>query len=332
MVATTAAQTSPQHSGLRPVRPRRDLAAIADLIEVSFADTLDTGGRSMLREMRMMAHANPLIWLVARLGGAFPPLGGYVWVADGQVAGNVSIAPAGYGKGFVIANVAVYPAFRRQGIARQLMRAALQDVAQRGRFAVLQVDADNHAARRLYDTLGFHTQRTFTRWRRAGSPRAPLPPGAPLPGLRRLQRDDRAALVALAERLRPDSRGGMGWLRPTTARGLRPPLLPGLDILLGGKRVEYWVLPGASGGLDAALCVEHRIGGLTMAFDLLVQPERQGELEAPLLYHLLRLYGHRPLLTDHPSDDPAIGDIIQRYRFRPERALVHMIWTVPSET
>lgn len=333
MVATSAAQSSPARNGLRPVRPRRDLAAIADLIETCFADSLDAGGRSMLREMRTMATANPLIWLLARLGRAVPALDGYVWVEDGHVVGNVSIAPAGYGKGSVIANVAVYPAHRQRGIARHLMHAAMQHIAQRGRFAVLQVDADNVPARRLYDTLGFHTQRTFTRWRRAAYHRTPPPPvNAPLPGLRHAQRSDRAALVALAERVRPNQQGGMGWLRPTTSQDIRLPLLPVLHYLVSGQRVTYWVVPGAHSGLDAALRLEHRIGGLTLAFDVLVQPERRGELETPLLHHLLQRHARRPLVTDHPSDDPAIGDIFQHYQFRPDRVLAHMQWTVPSDS
>ena len=42
------------------------------------------------------------------------------------------------------------------------------------------------------------------------------------------------------------------------------------------------------------------MGGLTIAFDLLVDPAQQGRLEAPLLEHLLSRFARRPFVTDHP--------------------------------
>ncbi|RPI24859.1 MAG: ribosomal-protein-alanine N-acetyltransferase [Acidobacteria bacterium] len=54
-----------------------------------------------------------------------------------------------------IANVAVSPAFRRQGVARRLMLDVLEGTNLRCTSAVLDVRESNHPAIRLYLSLGF---------------------------------------------------------------------------------------------------------------------------------------------------------------------------------
>ncbi len=240
-MAASAITTQPAHreTGLRPVHLRRDLGEIANLIEFCFAPTLDSSGRAAIQEMRLLSRSGPLLWALTRVDRAGPSLlKGFVWLEAGRLVGNVSISPAGYGGGWVIANVAVHPDFRRHGIARHLMRAALEWAQARGRFATLQVEADNHAARALYDTLGFRAQRTFTRWHRASFYAQPQP--GPIVPLRKLGSHDLPALLALARRARPNSAGGLGWLRPTRPESLRPSRLGGLSWLLSGKRLTLW--------------------------------------------------------------------------------------------
>ncbi|MBN2305038.1 MAG: GNAT family N-acetyltransferase [Anaerolineae bacterium] len=324
MAAARVVPAQRSFSGLRPFNARRDLGDVADLIETCFAATLDARGRAAIQEMRLLHRIGPLGWLVGRLSRAIPPLGGFVWVESGQVVGNVSTTPTGGGRGWIIANVAVYPAYRRQGIARQLMRAALDWTAQNGRFAVLQVEADNGAARALYEDLGFRELRTFTRWRRAAHYRQPEPESL---RLQPVTWRDRAGLVALAEQVRPNDRGGMGWLRPTRQRDLRPVWGGGLGQLLGGQQTGYWIVPGPDQGEPAAaLRIERRAGGLTTVFDLLVRPDRQGQIEPALVNALVYRWGARrhPLVTEHPADDWAASAAFEQHYFRPERTLVHM--------
>ncbi|MBN1967419.1 MAG: GNAT family N-acetyltransferase, partial [Anaerolineae bacterium] len=218
MAAAGLASASTPFSGLRPIHVRRDLGAVADLIEFCFAPTLDAAGRSAIQEMRMISRSGPLLWTLGRLSSVVPGLmQGFVWIEQGRLVGNVSLAPAGYGGGWLIANVAVHPDYRRRGIARRLMAASMDLIAQRGAFAVLQVEADNSGAYALYEGLGFHELRTFTRWRRATH--HVIPPALPesLP-LRQLTPRDGDRLAALAELVRPDHRGGIGWLRPLDRR------------------------------------------------------------------------------------------------------------------
>ena len=326
MAATGVLAQPEAFTGLRAVHLRHDLAAIADLIEICFAASLDAAGRSAIHEMRALSRTGPLLWLLARLGQGIPGMYGYVWVERGRLVGNVTVTPAGYGGGWMIANVAVLPEFRRRGIARRLMQAALAFVEERGAFAVLQVDADNEAALDLYAGLGFRVQRTFTRWRRPAYQRPPLLPQT-MPDVRPLARAEADPLYALATVVRPDSRGGLGWLRPVTPAALRPARWAALRYVLSGQRVETWVVPGENGQLDAALRVEQRIGGLTRLFDLLVAPQRAGELESPLINFALRrlIAREHSALTDHPADDLAAGVALRENLFRPERVLAHMV-------
>lgn len=85
--------------------------------------------------------------LVARLpgAGAPPPVAGYicVWVVTDELHIN---------------NLAVHPRWRQQGIARELLRAALQHGQERGaRVAYLEVRASNQAAQALYRQARFET-------------------------------------------------------------------------------------------------------------------------------------------------------------------------------
>src|SRR5258705_10791161 len=118
-------------NGLRPVNLRTDLAGIADLIELCFGSTMDESGRASLREMRMVAQSTSLSFLYDGIGRMLGGLeSGYVWIEDGKVVGNVSVSPANMptslGSGYIIANVAVHPDYRRHGIARELMSASME--------------------------------------------------------------------------------------------------------------------------------------------------------------------------------------------------------------
>jgi [ribosomal protein S18]-alanine N-acetyltransferase len=62
-------------------------------------------------------------------------------------------------------NLAVHPAARRSGMGRLLMRVVLEGAARRGaRTALLEVRRSNDAARRLYDSLGFHALAVRSRY------------------------------------------------------------------------------------------------------------------------------------------------------------------------
>ncbi len=110
------------------------IAAVAELEKLCFSDPWSEA--SVAAELE-----NPLsYWLVAMDGDA---LAGYV--GSQSVLGESDMM-----------NLAVSPEYRRQGVAKALVLALLDGLAQRGNHCLtLEVRASNVPARNLYDKLGF---------------------------------------------------------------------------------------------------------------------------------------------------------------------------------
>ncbi len=153
-------------SHVRPLRSRKDVLAVADLIEICFADHMDVDGREYIRYLRRFAVSDE--GLAGKLLEPFQvPVRGLVWEEDGQIVGNLSLISFNrQGKRYtLIANVATHPAYRRRGIARSLTETALQQIRERGENEVwLHVREDNPAAIQLYKSLGFEEQCRRTSW------------------------------------------------------------------------------------------------------------------------------------------------------------------------
>lgn len=157
---------------LRKLDVRRDLEAVANLVEVCFADTLDADGRRYLRQMRDTAQRSQLLRWTNALNEYSPhPMTGYVWEEDGQIIGNLSLIPF-RSKGercYLIANVAVDPLQRDRGIARALTVAALEHSRNHRVDATwLQVRHDNPVAIHIYKSLGFRERTRRSTWRSVG--------------------------------------------------------------------------------------------------------------------------------------------------------------------
>lgn len=165
-------QSGVQH--IRKVNVRRDLMAVADLIEICFANTLDDDGREYLRQLRWAARdLNYLSWLQGAAERIAAPLYGYVWEEQGRIVGNLSLIPI-VRRGqqtYLIANVAVHPDYRRRGIGKQLTQVALDHLRERGiDSAWLQVREDNPVAYHLYRSLGFIDRARRATWQSSGPP------------------------------------------------------------------------------------------------------------------------------------------------------------------
>jgi hypothetical protein len=83
---------NPSPRQLRPFDVRKDLNAVADLVETCFADTLDEDGRRYVDQMHSAAR-NPsyLRWAMAVAENVPMPFSGFVWEENGYLAGNLSI-------------------------------------------------------------------------------------------------------------------------------------------------------------------------------------------------------------------------------------------------
>jgi ribosomal protein S18 acetylase RimI-like enzyme len=170
-----------QENQLRPLDTSRDLLQVADLIEMCFADQMDADGREYVRQIRRSAQNGSFgRWLPGADDGVTMPIRGFVWEENGRIVGNLTLIPFHWKNSllYMIANVAVNPAFRHQGIGRLLTQKALQHVKEHGAASAwLQVRNDNPIAEHLYRQLGFVERARRTTWETESF----TPPFDPLP-------------------------------------------------------------------------------------------------------------------------------------------------------
>jgi ribosomal protein S18 acetylase RimI-like enzyme len=322
--------------GLHPVKLSRDLADLADLIELSFADAMDESGRAAIREMRALSKMGSGLDVLGRLNDLAAGIShGYVWIADGNLVGNVSVYPADWpssmGPAWIIANVAVHPEYQRRGIARRLMQATLKMIEQRGGGrAILQVDYDNTGAIRLYESLGFIKERAFTTWWRSGMAAPPAHLNADVHITRR-KRSEWKAERDLAERIRPDERGGLGWMKPIHKREFAPSWWQKLKNMLTLSGKERLIIRAEDGdSLRASLWVEKGLGPGRNRLTLLADPACHAPYAQALLNNVLRRFHSSGFVIEHPHDDRLTNDLLKAYRFHENRTVWHMRLTIPG--
>jgi|FLYN01.1.fsa_nt_gi ribosomal protein S18 acetylase RimI-like enzyme len=323
--------------GPRPINLRTDLGPLADLIEMAFADSMDSGGRAAVREMRYLSKMGVGLSLLGSVNDLVQGISmGFVWITGGRLVGNVSVYPANWpadlGKTWIIANVAVHPDYQRRGIATQLMQASLEMIREQGgQRAILQVDLDNYTARRLYTRLGFINEIPWTLWRRSGTSHLP----APYEGARDIYITQRRpgewrAEYELAQRLRPQELGGLGWMRPLHPSQFRQSVWRRLGEWISFQTQERLVIRSEDERhLLASLRIERSLGANTDLV-LLVEPEYQGLYDEALINLAVRRFGGRgqALVLEHPSEEAITSEILRRYQFRSQREVMHMRWEV----
>jgi len=153
---------------LRAFDVQRDLAPVADLVELCFADTLDPDGKRYIQRMRSAAKNRGFLrWAALNVEVPNMPFTGYVWELDGNLIGNASLIPYRV-KGqatYLIANVAVHPDHRREGIARALTLRSMDHARKKGTAEIwLHVRQENDQALDLYSSLGFAEKARRTTW------------------------------------------------------------------------------------------------------------------------------------------------------------------------
>jgi ribosomal protein S18 acetylase RimI-like enzyme len=281
----TAAITAGQRSSNRGIRrfdARRDLGALADLIELGFAENLDRSGRQMVRGLRTLGR---LGWVGGWLSRwLLPPAAnpkGYVWEADGEVQGNASLLPVtGSPSRWVMANVVVLPEQRRKGIARELVTQSIAYAQGRGaKEIILQVDQGNEAARALYRSLGFSASPPRTTWSgRIAS--LTLLPGALL-NVRRREQGEWREQWRLAQVLHPE---GLIWPFPPSAGYFREQRW---SQRLGLRFERHWVFSEADRVAGSA-SLRWGVDTGTLRMILLVDHAHREKIEGDLISAALR--------------------------------------------
>jgi ribosomal protein S18 acetylase RimI-like enzyme len=143
---------------IRPFDLRHDVDGMIDLIEVAFADDEARLGQSLRAEFEAVRKMLPLILILERLSDTFRhTMDGFVCEEQGRIIALVNTSRAGLNKKrWEIGNVATHPDHRGKGLARQLVRRAIEHARQNGgEICVLDVRDDNPPAYKLYESLGF---------------------------------------------------------------------------------------------------------------------------------------------------------------------------------
>lgn len=314
---------------IRPVNLRTDLPALADLIELVFAPTMDEGGRAAIREMRYLSRLGAGLTLLGQLNEMMLGIKmGYVWVEDGKLIGNVSIYPATLPGGdhhtWIIANVGVHPHYQGRGIARRLMEVSLAMLRERGaRAAILQVDYNNEVAIHLYKRLGFFKERAFGQWHRSSMAATPAPIDTKV-FITRRRRSEWAAELALAQQVRPNEQGGVGWLKPTVPALFRRTWRDALGDLLKMASTERLIVRSEDErAILATLWIENSFGALHTRLTLMYLPGLEHAAQA-LMTNAVRRFRSASLSLEHPFDDSEAAALFRRLHFSLERTVWHM--------
>ncbi len=174
-----------------------------ELIETAFAEDQAREGSSFRDEIHSLNRLLPLLKLMFAVSPSFENyFSTFVWDVDGRFAAAVTISRQGSdAQRWYIANVATHPDYRGRGLARTLVTVALDRIRTRGgRYALLDVRADNEPAYRLYRGLGFHHLETATILK--GDARPIASPALPTPyALRPLSLTDWHTRLVIAQQL-----------------------------------------------------------------------------------------------------------------------------------
>lgn len=323
MVAQTVHPGSETFRGVRPLNAARDLRQVALLLEEAFRQ--DLGALHSWSRIPVLREVGAALVSTAFMPAPTESLRGFVYEENGRILGNVTLTlDDSRDRRWMISNVAVAEKFRRRGIARQLMVAAIDEArARSAQWIILNVRPWNESAIRLYEALGFDTIDTESQYVRTRS-RPPTVP--PLP-LRPLRNHERRAAFELA-------RAGMN----ERLRMFRPPVLSefgvrfedrfaeqALDVFILQSTERYGYFENDV--LTATVSLHAQRLGTPHKMDVRVLPAARGRVEEGLVAAALqRLNGFatRDIETRVLTSHEALVRALSGAGFIPTRGLTLM--------
>ncbi len=319
---------SPSASGPRSARFPQDVPQITRLIDTGFGSVLDYSSRRMLADVRAVAERGELAWNLSHRLGVIQPdewAFGSVWDEAGRITGNATITRRTPEEGaWLISNVAVHPEFRRRGIARGLVRHALDMIRREGgRKVYLQVDAVNESAVRMYREIGFVEIGGRIVWirpreeRRAARAEGEAASPCVFAPRKTAEWEDEFGLW------KEVSPHGTAWNTPLTERAFRPSLRKSLEGFLAGE-MERHFLARCGGRVEAALSGFGRFSGWE---GVLIQREgSQGRIEAGLLEEAWKIFSlDQSLLLETATG--ASAETLSQLGFQKRRTFIWMRYT-----
>src|ERR1700687_1055106 len=139
MVAQTVQRGTDSFRGVRPINPPHDMRQVALLLEESFRQ--DLGALHSWSRIPLVREIGATLVATAFMPVPTESLRGFVYEENVHILGNVTLTlDDSRERRWMISNVAVSEKFRRHGIARQLMLAAIDEARARGaQWVILNV-------------------------------------------------------------------------------------------------------------------------------------------------------------------------------------------------
>jgi ribosomal protein S18 acetylase RimI-like enzyme len=319
MIAEAVLPVSSQ-GHLRRLDMRRDLAKVADLVELCFYNTLDPEGRQYLSDMRRAAqNASLLGWATNLIDESPMPPSGYVWEEDGRLVGNLSLIPISWQgkKGYMIANVATHPDYRGRGIATALTITALRHSKEHGAASVwLQVREDNPSAIHIYEVNGFVERMRRTNWYSG-----PNNPGYKPPAGVRVIRRQSAHWELQREWLRRTYPAELTWNIPFTWNLFTPELLGKIYRTFMLEFLQHWSVE-REGVLKGVLSWKHSNGFTDTIWLAMPQNVDQEAVLALLTKARSIIRRTQPLSLNFPAGEA--GEVLKLAGFYPHQTLLWM--------
>ena len=298
---------------------------MAQLLKTVFSDELDSAGQQAFRGAAVSSKP-PIFWRLDPVFSRFTP--GFVWEEDGRIVGNVTLLPTSSSHRFIIANVAIYPDYRRRGIARALMEVAQKEAQKRGASEIrLQVARNNAAARSLYDSLSYSTLGTLTTWNLLGSrSRRPHFESIPISDGIEVNQLPRSRWRDAYQLDRMTRQADLYWPGPLASDDYRTGLKRRISDFLSGRHFEIWMNADGADNLQGIATINGEWG---RAYQLRVRvlPEKHGSLESALVHKLLlrlQYLPRRSVTMFHDADDGVMNELLPALSFRPDRILTQM--------
>jgi ribosomal protein S18 acetylase RimI-like enzyme len=321
--------SSPEISGPRRTRFPQDVPQITELVELCFSDVLDPFSRQMMRTVRGIAKMGSAAWALSCLIGAVDAddwVDGVVWPEGNRLVGNVTLTLRKPEKGaWLLSNVAVHPDFRHRGLAHRMVKFCLEEILSRGgREVLLQVDAENEEAARIYAEFGFIEVARRVTWVSSREPGISASAPSAADGIvqaRRRKPSEWREEYAFWQEISPS---GSAWNVPLRESLIRPSPDKWLGRMLAGEWEEHY-LARRNGHIEAVLLAFNKPFGWE---GILLQREgTAGLVEAALLdaAGIGRSAGPGCVLEATPESS---ADVIVKRGFQKRRTLIWMRYTI----
>lgn len=278
----------------------RDGELVADLIEDAFDLKNDPDGQNVLVQMRENARRLKQANWMPLSGSTL----GFVWELDGRLVGNISLIPFTHEshKLHLLANVAVDPALRGQGIGKALTSHALRYSRQVGvRDVWLQVKRENDAAIRMYQKLGLNPKHCLDVWKKRQSLKLKQAPHYYYPSSYEVRLRELGDWQSQREWLRLNYPPATRWYSPLDFGNLSP--WAWINPFRWGKMIELHHY-SLCAGKELAAVLSHQRTSLRSDNLYIAAPQTSAETEqvGSLLDQFLREnWAGKPLAVEYPA-------------------------------